>query len=141
MLKIKIITIGKTKEPWLQQASEEYQKRLQKKILIEWILCKNSEHLQICLEKENVFICLDPKGKQMTSEEFSSFLFSTFDDTGARITLVIGGAEGLSEQIKKQSKGLISLSKMTFTHQITRLILLEQIYRALEIQKGSGYHK
>ncbi|MEI8328760.1 MAG: 23S rRNA (pseudouridine(1915)-N(3))-methyltransferase RlmH [Chlamydiia bacterium] len=141
MFKIKIITVGKTKESWLQEATEEYHKRIKHHILIEWVLCKSSEHLQTCLEKESDFLCLDPTGMQLTSEDFSTFLFSHLEKAGARMTLVIGGAEGLCQDIKKRALALISLSRMTLTHQMTRLILLEQIYRALEIRKGSGYHK
>ena len=141
MLKIKIITVGKTKEPWLQEATDEYLKRLQNSILIEWILCKNSDHLINTLEKESSWICLDPMGIMQTSEEFSVFLFKALESEGSRINIVIGGAEGLPAKIKSQAKHLISFSRMTFTHQMTRLILLEQIYRAQEIKKGSGYHK
>ena len=141
MFKIKIFSIGKTKEPWLQEATEEYHKRIKNSILIEWILCKNDEQLISALEKESSWICLDPLGSLMTSEEFATSLFSRLEKEGSRLNLVIGGAEGLPKNLREKSKGLISLSKMTFTHQITRLILLEQIYRALEIRKGSGYHK
>jgi 23S rRNA (pseudouridine1915-N3)-methyltransferase len=141
MLKIKIFSIGKTKEPWLQEASEEYQKRIKNHIQVDWILCKNDEQLTQTLEKEGSWISLDPKGKLYSSEEFSSFLFHELEKEGSRLNFVIGGAEGLPKQIRDQSKHLISLSPMTFTHQMTRLIILEQIYRALEIRKGSGYHK
>jgi 23S rRNA (pseudouridine1915-N3)-methyltransferase len=141
MFKIKIFTIGKTKETWLQQAAEEYHKRIKNTIQVEWVLCKNDEQLVSMIEKESSWISLDPKGSLLSSEEFSTFLFSELEEEGSRLNLVIGGAEGLAPGIRKKSKSLISLSKMTFTHQITRLILLEQIYRALEIRKGSGYHK
>jgi 23S rRNA (pseudouridine1915-N3)-methyltransferase len=141
MFKIKIFTVGKTKESWLQQATEEYHKRIKNTIQVEWVLCKNDEQLVSTLEKESSWISLDPKGSLLSSEEFSTFLFSELEEEGSRLNLVIGGAEGLAPSIRKKSKSLISLSKMTFTHQITRLILLEQIYRALEIRKGSGYHK
>ena len=141
MFKIKIITVGKTKEQWLQQATEEYHKRIKNNICIDWVICKSSESLSSYLEKETSWICLDPKGLSYTSEEFSHFLFSQLEKEGSRLNLVIGGAEGLPSAIRSKATHLISLSKMTYTHQITRLILLEQIYRALEIQKGSGYHK
>jgi 23S rRNA (pseudouridine1915-N3)-methyltransferase len=141
MLKIKIITVGKTKEPWLQRATEEYLKRLQGSIAIEWVLCKSTDQLITSLDKESSWTCLDPRGPMLTSEEFSSFLFKTLEAEGSRLNIVIGGAEGLPQKIKTQARHLISFSKMTFTHQMTRLILLEQIYRAHEIKRGSGYHK
>jgi 23S rRNA (pseudouridine1915-N3)-methyltransferase len=84
MLKIKIITVGKTKEPWLQQATDEYLKRLQGSIVIEWVLCRNSDHLITSLDKESSWICLDPMGSRLTSEEFSSFLFKTLEAEGSR---------------------------------------------------------
>lgn len=137
MIKVKVYTVGKTKEEWLQNALEVYESRLKSSLALEWILAKNDDQLKQFLEKENNFICLDPKGKQYTSEEFSTFLVRA----GSRIAFVIGGAEGIPEEIKAKAKSLISFSKMTFTHQIARLILVEQIYRAMEIEKGSGYHK
>ena len=141
MFKIKIFTIGKTKESWLQEASEEYQKRIKNSIQLDWILLKNDAQLIAALEKEDHWISLDPNGKLFSSEEFSKHLFNQLEKNGSRINLVIGGAEGIPQSIRDKSKELISFSKMTFTHQIVRLILLEQIYRAQEIQKGSGYHK
>lgn len=141
MLKIKVYSIGKTKEDWLLQALEEYEKRLKASLTFEWILAKSDEQLKQFLEKEENFICLDPRGKQFSSEEFSTFLTRAFRDCHSRLAFVIGGAEGIPQPLKLKAKALISLSRMTFTHQITRLILVEQIYRALEIEKGSAYHK
>lgn len=137
MIKVKVYTVGKTKEEWLQNALEVYESRLKSSLTLEWILAKTDDQLKQLLEKENNFICLDPNGKQFTSEEFSRFLVRA----GSRLAFVIGGAEGIPDEIKAKSKSLISFSKMTFTHQIARLILVEQIYRALEIEKGTGYHK
>jgi 23S rRNA (pseudouridine1915-N3)-methyltransferase len=141
MLKVKVYSVGKTKEAWLQEALNEYERRLKASLLFEWILAKNDEHLKQFLEKEEHFICLDPKGKQYSSEEFSSFLMRAFRDCNSRLVFVIGGAEGVPQGLKDKAKSQLSLSKMTMTHQITRLILIEQIYRALEIERGSAYHK
>lgn len=141
MYKIKIYTIGKTKESWLQEATLEYEKRLKSSLSFEWILAKNDEQLIQFLEKEPHFICLDPQGKQSSSQEFSHDLIALLEQCHSRLCFVIGGAEGIPAPLKAKAKGLISLSKMTLTHQITRLILVEQIYRALEIDKGSAYHK
>ena len=141
MLKIKVYSIGKNKEEWLQQALNEYERRLKATLSFEWILAKNDEQLKQFLEKEENFICLDPQGKLYSSEEFSVFLTQAFRDYHSRLSLVIGGAEGIPSALKAKAKSSISLSRMTFTHQITRLVLIEQIYRALEIAKGSAYHK
>lgn len=141
MYKIKIFSIGKTKELWLQSAIEEYIKRLKPSIAIEWILAKNLSDLTDLLKKEKNYIALDPAGTMGSSEEFSKFIHTTLLQGGSRLALVIGGAEGLNEAIVKGATHRLSLSKLTFTHQMTRLILLEQLYRAVEIEKGSSYHK
>ncbi|MBS0648374.1 MAG: 23S rRNA (pseudouridine(1915)-N(3))-methyltransferase RlmH [Verrucomicrobia bacterium] len=141
MIKIKILTIGKSKENWLQEALAEYEKRLRPFCTFEWILAKNDVQLEEFSKKEGKFIALDPQGKSMTSEKFAAWLSKAAINYHSRLAFVIGGAEGLSPALKAQSSFLWSLSPLTFTHQITRLILLEQIYRAYEINRGSDYHK
>lgn len=140
MLKLKILSIGKTKEAWLEEALNEYAKRLKPILAIEWIWAKDNPHLIELVNKEPLVICLDPAGSLMTSEQFAIFLNQSWEKGGSRLAMVIGGAEGLPSELKKKS-ALISLSPLTFTHQITRLVLIEQIYRATEIIKGSQYHK
>lgn len=140
MQKIKIFSIGKTKELWLLEAATEYEKRLSAQIEIQWILAKDQTHLESLLEKES-FIALTPEAKQYTSEQFAEKVFFWLERFGSRLSFVIGGAEGLGPHLLAKASDTFSLSKMTFTHQITRLLLLEQIYRASEIQKGSNYHK
>jgi len=139
MYKIKIITVGKTKEAWLDEAMAEFLKRLKPTAEIEFHLAKDNAQLEAWVKKEPGVICLDPKGKLMDSEEFSKFLLECLQKGGSRLTFVIGGPEGLPESLKKSP--LVSFSPMTFTHQMARLILIEQIYRAFEIAKGTRYHK
>lgn len=139
MLKVKILSVGKTKESWLEDALEEYVKRLSPVLQIETQWVKNDEQLLAVCENEQV-IALDPLGKTFDSPEFAKFIQQQFEVQGSRLTFVIGGPEGLPPLLKKSAK-LISLSKLTFTHQIARLVLVEQIYRALEIAKGTPYHK
>jgi 23S rRNA (pseudouridine1915-N3)-methyltransferase len=141
MFKIKIATIGKMKEPWLKEAIEEYSQRLKSTVSIEWIYAKNSPQLCEILKKEPSILCLDPLGKAYSSEEFSTFIFQQLIATGARLTFVIGGPEGIPEEITNRAAFLLSFSRLTFTHQMIRLLLLEQLYRAIEIEKGSAYHK
>lgn len=137
---ITLYSIGKTKERWLQEACEEYVLRLTPyaKIKSEWL--QSDAQLLKAIASERLFICLDASGDQFTSIEFSAFLHEQIEKSGSRIAFVIGGPVGLPPVLRKH-RPLISLSKMTFTHQCTRLILLEQIYRAFEIAKGSPYHK
>lgn len=141
MYKLKIFSISKTKEPWLIQSIEEYSRRFKPILSIEWIFAKDNPHLISSLSKEPSYIALDPNGKDFTSEEFSSWFIKQLQTEFSRLSLVIGGAEGLPSAILKGATAKISLSKLTFTHQLARLILIEQIYRALEIDKGSQYHK
>lgn len=140
MLKIKILSVGKTKESWLQEAWDEYCKRLKTTAQIETLWAKDDKHLELLAEKEDRLILLDPQGKMHTSESFSKFLWEEIEKGGAKTTFLIGGAEGIPQALKDKNES-ISLSRLTFTHQMTRLILIEQIYRALEIAKGSKYHK
>jgi len=141
MYKIKIFSIGKSREEWLGTALSEYEKRLKGQVQIEWVLVKNDQTLIEKVSQEKGVIALDPKGKALTSPDFSRYLITSLQTNGSRLAFVIGGDIGLPDVIKQQAVGLLSLSKMTFTHQMTRLILIEQIYRALSIERGSPYHK
>ena len=137
MIKVKILSIGKNKEEWLQTALSEYEKRLTPFCQVEWILAKNDVQLEEFSKREGKYIALDPHGKSMTSEKFATWV----GQAGSRFNFVIGGAEGLTPTLKANASFLWSLSPLTFTHQLTRLILLEQLYRAYEINRGSNYHK
>jgi 23S rRNA (pseudouridine1915-N3)-methyltransferase len=140
MLKLKVISIGKTKESWLEEGLSEYTKRLKPQMNIEWIWAKDNHQLTEFVNKESLVICLDPAGELYTSEQFASFFDQRWQQGGSRLAIVIGGADGLPSELKNKHP-LISLSRLTFTHQMTRLVLIEQLYRALEIKKGSQYHK
>lgn len=136
MFKVKVLTIGRCKEKWLAEALREYEKRLKGKLSIEWVLAKDDSHLSE-LASHQPFVALDPKGELLTSEAWSLKMIQL----GLRLTFVIGGAEGLPNEILKKAQFRWSLSPLVFTHQITRLILIEQLYRATEIERGSQYHK
>lgn len=133
MLKIKIISPGKIKEPWLKEALAEYEKRLTGTVSIEWILDDITPHTP--------YICLDPHGKPFTSPSFSKFLYQEWEACGSRLTFVIGGPDGLSQDLLSGARHTLSFSPLTFTHQAIRPLLLEQIYRATQIEKGTAYHK
>lgn len=141
MIKVKILTIGKHKHAWLESALKEYEERLKHYMAVEWILAKNDEQLLKLAQEAKNCICLDPKGMEMTSEAFTAQIEKLTHQKGAILTFCIGGAEGLPLTLKSKALAVISLSKLTFTHQMTRLILLEQLYRSKEIAIGSEYHK
>jgi 23S rRNA (pseudouridine1915-N3)-methyltransferase len=139
--KIKIIAVGKIKEGYIQEGINEFMKRLSSLADVEIIelkdegIKKDSEKIVKYLGN-NSFI-MDAAGKSMSSEEFSDFI----KNGEQPITFIIGGPEGITEDVKKKSR-LISLSKMTFTHEMARLFLTEQIYRSfMIINNRSYYHK
>ena len=139
--KLKIASVGKTKETWLDDALNEYEKRLSKLLTIEWLFFKNDAQLLEFADKESHLICLDPEGKQFKdSVEFGRYFLNVLEQQGSRLTLVIGGPEGIPNTLLERYPS-IRLSNLTYTHQIVRLVLVEQIYRAFEIARGSPYHK
>lgn len=140
MIRVKILTIGKTKESWLQEACHEYIKRMTPYLQLEWILVKTDQELVARAKKERELIGLDETGKLLSSVDFSKHILKAIERGGSELTFVIGGADGLPPELK-QTLPLLSLSPMTFTHQMCRLILLEQLFRAFEIDKNSGYHR
>ena len=150
---IKIITVGSIKEKYLKDAIEEYSKRISKYDKIDIIEVKDEGTVEpikaIELEAEKIkkyinpreyIITLEIEGKQITSEEFSTKIEDIYQES-SNIIFIIGGSYGLSNQIKTMSNFKLSFSKMTFPHQLFRVILLEQIYRAFKISHNESYHK
>jgi 23S rRNA (pseudouridine1915-N3)-methyltransferase len=141
-MKVNIIAVGKVKEKSINQLIEEYTKRLGPylklniKELKDEGLAKESDKIRNIIQQdsENTFI-LDALGKQFSSEEFSEFMKNKQE-----VTFIIGGPDGISDDVKKKAK-TVSFSKMTFTHEMCRLFLIEQIYRGVMIEKGRPYHK
>ncbi len=141
MLKIKIYSVGKGKNLWLEPAITTYSERLHGTLSFEWTLLRDDTELKQALKKSGSYTCLTPNGKEYTTPEFASFIERETIAGGAQMTFVIGGAEGIPPDILSRSSHKVSLSKLTFPHQIARLILVEQIYRAIQIQRGTPYHK
>lgn len=150
---IKIITVGTIKEKYLKEAIEEYLKRLKKYTNIELIEVKDEglveEQKAINLEGEKInkylsskdyIITLEIEGKSFTSEEFATKI-NQIQIESSNIVFIIGGSYGLSDEIKSKAKLHLSFSKMTFPHQLFRVFLLEQIYRAYKIINNESYHK
>ena len=150
---IKIICVGKIKEKFFKEALEEYQKRLSKYIKIniievedinlnneELIKQKESELILKHIDKKDYVITLEIDGKQLSSIELSNKI-QELETINSNITFIIGGSYGLYDEIKKLSNFKLSFSKLTFPHQLFRVILLEQIYRAYKIKNNESYHK
>lgn len=148
---IKIICLGSIKENYLKEAIKEYTKRLSKYTKLEIIELKDEKDtsnplkkekekiLKHITDKDNIVI-LDINGKQLTSEEFSEFINKELLNN-SNITFIIGSSTGLDNEIKELSNKRISFSKLTFPHQLFRVILLEQIYRSFKILNNESYHK
>ena len=148
---IKIICIGSIKENYLKEAIKEYQKRLSKYTKLEIIELKdeNDNTNPLKKEKESIIkhinqkdniVLLDIKGKELTSEQFAYFINNELTNY-SNITFIIGSSNGLDDDIKKLADKKISFSKLTFPHQLFRVILLEQIYRGFKIINNETYHK
>ena len=149
---IKIICVGKIKESFYREAIEEYKKRLSKYTSLEIIEVEDEKtddyEIAIKREKERIEKHINPKdyiislaieGKELDSIEFASKIENTFISY-SNITFIIGGSAGLSNEIKDKSNMLLSFSKFTFPHQLFRIILLEQLYRAFKINNNEEYH-
>lgn len=158
-MKIKIYCIGKLKEQYLKDGINEYIKRISPYSSVEIIevmdskikdnpnffdiiKAKNEEGQRVLkLLKNDYLIGLDLNKKEMTSEEFADFINNKMVEGGSSISFVIGGSYGLSDELKSRCNTFITLSKLTFLHQMSRLILLEQIYRSFKILNNETYHK
>ena len=140
---IHIIAGGKKHLDWVNIAVSEYQKRLKKPFNIEWELIEE-EKLNQYLAKwpfsgQQYVILLDERGKNLSSPELSGILSQQFVNS-REVVIIIGGAFGVSEEIRQKTHLVWSLSRLVFPHQLVRAILTEQIYRAQEIYNGGKYH-
>ena len=158
MVKIKLLCVGKIKDKYLEEGIKEYLKRLSKyaTFIIEEVadekipensnesldnIVKEKESNKLLSKIEGYSVLLDVRGEEMGSCEFASHLINTIDSGKSKITFIICGSLGPSENLRKSVNIRISLSRLTFTHQMTRLIILEQIYRAFKINNNETYHK
>ena len=159
-MRITIITVGKIKEKFYRDAIGEYEKRLSKYCKLEikeaadektpdqasenvnqQILEKEGERIKNLIPKDSYVIPLAIEGKKYDSVGFSQMIQKNTVSGVSHITFIIGGSLGILDEIKKASNQMISFSDMTFPHQLMRVILLEQIYRAFRIINGEPYHK
>ena len=140
MLNVKIICVGTLREQFLRDAVKEYEKRLQAYCKLTTVELKNDTQLPSAIEGKSYKIALCVEGKQMSSEELATLIEKGTVTGQGNVTLVIGGADGLPESVKAMCDYRLSFSKMTFPHQLMRVILLEQLYRALNISSGGHYH-
>ena len=155
-MKLALWTIGKPHEPFVKQGIEEYTKRLSKYFQAEWQIIpvpKNATFLSESemkqkeaaailqlLKDDDYLVALDEYGKEYTSEDLSHFIQQRASTGAKRVVFLIGGAYGLDAEILQKAKFKWSLSRLTFPHQLVRLILAEQLYRACTILRNEKYH-
>ena len=146
-----IIAVGKKHESWVAEGIERYQKRLKAPFLAEWILMAHSsydgvkarqdesERLLSRLAAYDFIILLDERGKQLDSPAFAHLLQENLDRS-QKVAIVIGGAYGVTDELRQKAHVVWSLSDLVFPHQLVRLMLTEQLYRAQQIALGGSYH-
>ena len=154
-MNIKVICLGKTKDNFISKGIAEYQKRIGRYGKLSWTILADvkltgSNSVEIVKEKEaeiilkkihsrDFVIALDERGKQFSSPNFAKYL-ERISVNGKSITFIIGGVYGLAENVRQRADLILSFSEFTFTHQMIRMLLAEQIYRAFTIINGKKYH-
>jgi 23S rRNA (pseudouridine1915-N3)-methyltransferase len=152
-VKLRLLWVGRTQEAWVKAGIEEYAGRVkryspfeitevkeEKGSLPEQTRQREAERIEKLLPKNGKLILLDESGEQFTSPMFAELLGRYRDNSTSEILFAVGGAYGFSNELRSSADRLISLSKMTFTHQMIRPFFLEQLYRAFTILNNEGYH-
>lgn len=148
---MKIAWIGKTKEPAIAALTEEYLKRISRYAQIEGLTLRDEKALlEACgrgsksagsrATAKSTLVLMDSRGKEFPSEQFAKFLGDYQDRNPLPLVFAIGGADGFSDEARAAAQQVISLGKMTLAHELARVVLLEQVYRAFTILKGHPYH-
>lgn len=148
---IKILAVGKKHEAWVAEGVERYQKRLRSPFSVEWVLLphsslegdrarqEESERILSRLSVDEYVVLLDERGKMIDSPQLLELLAGQLD-TSRTVVLIIGGAYGVTNEVHQRASYAWSLSPLVFPHQLVRLLLIEQLYRAQQIRLGGSYH-
>ncbi len=143
-MKLKVAWIGKTKEPAIQSLTDEYLKRLARYTDVEGSPLKDEAALlKLCARDarpRHTLVLLDEQGKQLSSEELAKFLGDYQDRNPLPLLFAVGAADGFTDQARQAAALVLSLGRMTLAHELARVVLLEQLYRAFTILKGHPYH-
>jgi 23S rRNA (pseudouridine1915-N3)-methyltransferase len=145
-LKIKIAWIGKTKEAAVQSLTDEYLKRISRYAQVEGVVLRDEGALLEISGRsgksttKSTLVLMDSRGKEFSSEAFAQFLGDYQDRNPLPLVFAVGGADGFSDEARRAAQHVISLGKMTLAHELARVVLLEQVYRAFTILKGHPYH-
>jgi 23S rRNA (pseudouridine1915-N3)-methyltransferase len=155
-MKIQFWSVGKNHEPYVKAGVEEFTKRISKYYPVEWTIIplpknsgmlseldlkkKEGEMILNWLQKDDYLIALDERGKQLSSEDLADFIMKRSNESAKNLVFLIGGAYGIDEAVLKRADFKWSLSQLVFPHQLVRLILAEQVYRACTILRNEKYH-
>ena len=140
MVNVRLICVGTLKEKYLRDAVKEYEKRLCAYCALTTLELKDDSKLLSSLSGKSYKIALCVEGKPLSSHGFAELISEASVRGQGSISLIIGGADGLTEEVKKMCDFRLSFSQMTFPHQLMRVILLERLYRAFNISSGGKYH-
>lgn len=145
-MKLKIAWIGKTKEPAIEALTDDYLKRLARYCDVEGLsLWDEVVLLKLCDRKarptRHTLVLMDARGKQLSSEELAKFLGDYQERNSLPLLFAVGPADGFTETARRSAALVLSLGKMTLAHELARIVLLEQLYRAFTILKGHPYHR
>ena len=156
VMKISFWSIGKNNEPYIKEGVEEFTRRISKYFKVQWTIIpvpknaammsemdlkkKEGETILEWLEKDDYLVALDERGKQLSSEGLATFIQARANASVKNIIFLVGGAYGIDEAVLKRADYKWSLSQLTFPHQLVRLVLAEQVYRACTILKNEKYH-
>ncbi len=143
-MKLRVAWIGKTKEPAIQALTDEYLKRLQRFADLEASALKGESALiKLCARDarpRHALVLLDSRGKELSSEQFATWLGAHLDRSSSPLLFGVGPADGFSDEARQSATLVLSLGKMTIAHELARVVLVEQLYRAFTILKGHPYH-
>ena len=144
-MKIKVAWIGKTKDPAIRALTEQYLGRIQRYAPVEGIVLRDEADLAARFASgkgpaKSTLVLMDSRGKEFSSEQFAKFLADHQDRNPLPLVFAIGAADGFSDDTRSEAQHLISLGRMTLAHELARVVLLEQVYRAFTILKGHPYH-
>ena len=156
-MKIQLIFVGKTREPYLREGVDDFLARLRRYLPVEvkivrseklrrdrqtaHVVSRESERVAAAVDDRSHLVVLDRRGKQLSSASLAKWWRKLEMEGCGKLCFAIGGVLGFTDELRNQAQTLLSLSKMTLTHEMSRLILLEQLYRACTIMRGEKYHK
>ena len=140
-MKLVVIAVGKMKDSWAQDGCEEYLRRIRRHLPVEIIEVKDDAALGARIPDRHRLVALDERGAEPTSEELARRLGGWMSSGLAGVTFLIGGADGLPAALVARADEKMALSRLTLPHRIARLVLAEQLYRALSIVRGEPYHR